>query len=429
MFKIVLSFILVTCIINVKGQNTDEKEKVIQSIQDLPSWTSAISAYKDGLSDVAVEKLEKIEARSDLSITDQTRVRSLLVENLVRTGRHQEALETAKGDELNFWRGIALAALSRVNEARPLLDKYITNTNDPFHSSAVLSISSAYESLGMLQKALEVISTSVENSKNKNNIIKFKLATINLLLGNYEDAIKSTNKINSSSKEINNLKLLIQSKAFFSLNNFTGSESSIKDISVSIENRTPKIHTALETLKFNIQVKLENFENAIPIIRSAIENAPIGCDNTPFFEQLLSLSEKAPSQVESLLNTWSKSDDNNLSRNARYFFVRLNYSKDVEKSILTLKELANEDDLISLKSKILHGKILILNKSYQEAIDFCNDQSPAFRQFYGEKLKKDKSSTLLDVKNKMVENRIVDYVIEKSQVNRLDMSFSEIMDY
>ena len=369
MFKIVLSFILVTCIINVKGQNTDEKEKVIQSIQDLPSWTSAISAYKDGLSDVAVEKLEKIEARSDLSITDQTRVRSLLVENLVRTGRYQEALETAKGDELNFWRGIALAALSRVNEARPLLDKYITNTNDPFHSSAVLSISSAYESLGMLQKALEVISTSVENSKNKNNIIKFKLATINLLLGNYEDAIKSTNKINSSSKEINNLKLLIQSKAFYSLNNFTGSESSIKDISVSIENRTPKIHTALETLKFNIQVKLENFENAIPIIRSAIENAPIGCDNTPFFEQLLSLSEKAPSQVESLLNTWTKSEDNNLSRKARYFFVRLNYSKDIEKSILTLKELANEGDLISLKSKILHGKILILNKSYQEAIE------------------------------------------------------------
>ena len=66
--------------------------------------------------------------------------------------------------------------------------------------------------------------------------------------------------------------------------------------------------------------------------------------------------------------------------------------------------------------------------SDQEAIDFCNDQSPAFRQFYGEKLKKDKSTTLLDVKNKMVENRIVDYVIEKSNVKTLNISFSEIMD-
>ena len=64
----------------------------------------------------------------------------------------------------------------------------------------------------------------------------------------------------------------------------------------------------------------------------------------------------------------------------------------------------------------------------QDAIDFCNDQSPAFRQFYGEKLKKDKSTTLLDVKNKMVENSIVEYVIEKSNVKTLNVSFSEIMD-
>ena len=43
-------------------------------------------------------------------------------------------------------------------------------------------------------------------------------------------------------------------------------------------------------------------------------------------------------------------------------------------------------------------------------------------------LKKDKSTTLLDVKNKMIENRIVEYVIEKSNVKTLNMSFSEIMD-
>lgn len=66
--------------------------------------------------------------------------------------------------------------------------------------------------------------------------------------------------------------------------------------------------------------------------------------------------------------------------------------------------------------------------SDQEAIDFCNEQSPSFRQFYGEKLKKDKSTTLLDVKNKMVENSIVEYVIGKSKVVKLDMSFSELMD-
>ena len=63
------------------------------------------------------------------------------------------------------------------------------------------------------------------------------------------------------------------------------------------------------------------------------------------------------------------------------------------------------------------------NITDQEAIDFCNEQSPAFRQFYGEKIKKDKASTLLDVKNKIVENSIVEYVIQKSKSNKIQMSF------
>ena len=74
------------------------------------------------------------------------------------------------------------------------------------------------------------------------------------------------------------------------------------------------------------------------------------------------------------------------------------------------------------------AKEIKTNISDQEAIDFCNDQSPAFRQFYGEKLKKDKSTTLLDVKNKMVENSIVEYVIDRSNVKTLNKSFSEMMD-
>ncbi len=34
----------------------------------------------------------------------------------------------------------------------------------------------------------------------------------------------------------------------------------------------------------------------------------------------------------------------------------------------------------------------------------------------------------MDVKNKMVENNIVEYVIGKSNVVKQDMSFSELMD-
>ncbi len=48
--------------------------------------------------------------------------------------------------------------------------------------------------------------------------------------------------------------------------------------------------------------------------------------------------------------------------------------------------------------------------------------------FMAKNLKKDKTTTLLDVKNKMVENSIVEYVIQNSNVENKDMSFSEVMD-
>ncbi len=114
------------------------------------------------------------------------------------------------------------------------------------------------------------------------------------------------------------------------------------------------------------------------------------------------------------------------------------HQKELEEQYKSLKQ---SDDNIDDKIKDIAIKRVKLNMIYmclakevktnitdQEAIDFCNDQSPAFRQFYGEKLKKDKASTLLDVKNKIVENSIVEYVIQNSESNKVEMSFSEVMD-
>ena len=84
-----------------------------------------------------------------------------------------------------------------------------------------------------------------------------------------------------------------------------------------------------------------------------------------------------------------------------------------------------------VKLNILYVKLakeVNTNISDQAAIDFCNEQSPSFRQFYSEKLKKDKASTLLDVKNKMIENSIVDFVIENADITTIDKNFSEVMD-
>ena len=324
MLKKLLSSVLYLILINLNAFSIEDNKNSISNVLDLPGWTAAISAHNDGLSDVAVTILAKINARSDLSNLDETRVRSLLVENLVRAGRHQEAIDAVKGDELKFWRGIAFAGLGKVNEALPLLEEYLSNPKSPLHSSSVLSITAAYESLEMNDKALEVVKDSVEKNNNSGTslqIIKFKLATLNLIEGFYIDAIKTIESINSNKKRVLNLKSLIASKALFKLDKFKESESALRKVEIEPNKRTAQLHLAIELLRIEINYNLNNTENILNVIHSAIETAPENCDTTSLFEKLLLLTNKFSEQIDSKLQDWIKSDNEPLSRKSLYYFI------------------------------------------------------------------------------------------------------------
>lgn len=375
MLKKLLSSVLYLILINLNAFSIEDNKNSISNVLDLPGWTAAISAHNDGLSDVAVTILAKINARSDLSNLDETRVRSLLVENLVRAGRHQEAIDAVKGDELKFWRGIAFAGLGKVNEALPLLEEYLSNPKSPLHSSSVLSITAAYESLEMNDRALEVIKHSVEKNNNPGTslqIIKFKLATLNLIEGFYLDAINTIESINSNKKRVLNLKNLIISKALFKLDKFKESESALRNVEIEPNKRTAQLHLAIELLRIEINYNLNNTENILNVIHSAIETAPDNCDTTSLFEKLLLLTNKFSEQIDSKLQDWIKSDNKDLSRKSLYYFIKKNQSKQPLEAINSLKQLSAGDDEISLKSKILHSKILINQGNKQEAIELLS---------------------------------------------------------
>ena len=107
-------------------------------------------------------------------------------------------------------------------------------------------------------------------------------------------------------------------------------------------------------------------------MRSAVENAPVDCETILFFDQLLKLKDKARNEIESLLINWTKSDNDDLSRKSKYFITYLNNSDKNEQSIASLKELTIGDDIISVRSKILLGRFLIINENYQSAIELLN---------------------------------------------------------
>ena len=114
------------------------------------------------------------------------------------------------------------------------------------------------------------------------------------------------------------------------------------------------------------------------------------------------------------------------------------HQQELEQQYASLKK---SDENIDNKIKEIAIKRVKLNIIYiklakevnsnitdQEAIDFSNTQSPSFRQFYSEKLKKDKVTTLMDIKNKMVENAIVEYVISCASITHIKKTFAEVMD-
>jgi FKBP-type peptidyl-prolyl cis-trans isomerase (trigger factor) len=103
----------------------------------------------------------------------------------------------------------------------------------------------------------------------------------------------------------------------------------------------------------------------------------------------------------------------------------------LKKSDENIDEKIKEIAIKRVKLNILYIKLakeVTTNITDQEAIDFSNEQSPSFRQFYSEKLKKDKDSTLMDIKNKIVENAIVEYVINNASITHINKSFAEAMD-
>ena len=103
----------------------------------------------------------------------------------------------------------------------------------------------------------------------------------------------------------------------------------------------------------------------------------------------------------------------------------------LKKSDENVDEKIKEIAIKRVKLNILYIKLakeVTTNITDQEAINFSNEQSPSFRQFYSEKLKKDKDSTLMDIKNKIVENAIVEYVIDKASITPIKKTFAEAMD-
>jgi len=351
---------------STKGPDTEQVD-----ITSLPNWTAALSAHNDGLSDVALLKLEEINSRQDLSDQNRTRIRALLVENLVRTGKYDDALSTAKGDELPFWRGMALSGLGRITEALPLLHQFIDDPSNNRHEHALITICSAYNSLGMTDKSIQLISESLDkaNASPRSPIIYLILADLHITKANYDEAIKLIDKatINPTSS-FKLLAEIIRSRALLYSNNLVEAQELLRKLNLKPKEFTPSIYQALHLLRAETHKRLEQFNESLSVLQAAIENAPAETDTYPFFESMLLLKDQSKEQLSTILHNWIKSENAYLSRQATYYNIEAT-SAETETAIIKLRELAKEEDKISLLANILISKLLISEAKTQDALE------------------------------------------------------------
>ncbi|RZO13352.1 MAG: hypothetical protein EVB09_10660 [Verrucomicrobiaceae bacterium] len=370
----ILLFLLFQVVDPTSPKGSDP-EKV--NIKNLPDWTAALSAHNDGLSDVALLKLEEINSRQDLSDENRTRIRALLVENLVRTGQYEEALSTAKGDEFPFWRGMALSGLGRLTEALPILYQFIDDPSDTRHENALITISSAYDSIGMADKSIQIISDSLEKSKEspRSPIIYLILADLHITKGNYDESLKSLNKATISPKS--RFKLLaeiIRSRNLIYSNRLEEANDLLRKLYRNPKEFSPDIYKTLNLLRAETLRRLEQFDESLSVLQAAVENAPPGTNTFPFFDSMILIKEECKEQLNDLLKNWIKSENKQLSRQATYYNIEAT-STDPESSLIELKELTQTEDKISLLSNILIAEILISDSKPQDALEILSGLS------------------------------------------------------
>ena len=147
---------------------------------------------------------------------------------------------------------MALSGLGRLTEALPILYQFIDDPSDTRHENALITISSAYDSIGMADKSIQIISDSLEKSKEspRSPIIYLILADLHITKGNYDESLKSLNKATISPKS--RFKLLaeiIRSRNLIYSNRLEEANDLLRKLYRNPKEFSPDIYKTLNLLR------------------------------------------------------------------------------------------------------------------------------------------------------------------------------------
>ncbi len=187
-------------------------------LSDNPLYKDGISALTDHLPAIASKKFTTLLESENLAEKDKLALLFLLTESQIRANKPNDALTTLNDPLISehpdsyFWKGQALAAAGRYNDAIESLEKAEPKSKN--YQLAQIKIASLAAALNDIDKALAILNRSIQSNKTVAPQTYLSLANLYLAKNDHENASKMLEQIKDADTpdSISKVKQVIQSQ-------------------------------------------------------------------------------------------------------------------------------------------------------------------------------------------------------------------------
>ncbi|MGJ8656365.1 MAG: tetratricopeptide repeat protein [Akkermansiaceae bacterium] len=203
-------------------------------LNDDPIYSEGINALADHLPAIATKKFAALLKSENLTDDTKLKLLFLLTESQVRSNKPTEALTTlsdpliAEHPDALFWKGQALAGTGRYNDAIQTLEQ--TDPKSKNYQLGQLKIANLAAALNDIDKALTILNQSIKGNKNVSPQTYISLANLYLAKEDPENAAKMLAKIEPSDELVSKVKQLLQAQIDILLGNYQEAIKSLDEL-------------------------------------------------------------------------------------------------------------------------------------------------------------------------------------------------------
>ncbi len=345
---------------------TDGRDAIDKELAAVPGWPEAQAAHRDRLAEVAASKLAIAAGHAGLSPEAAERIRRLRVESLVRSGQYEAALSVAQGDEMPAWRGLALAGLGKLAEARPLLAPCIADPDHPMREQALLTLVSSLCKGGQLDRAIELL----QEVGNLSGRIPLVLAELHIEQGNHQAALDCLGKSERPSGARAMAADLLRAEALLGRGSPEEAERVLGGILAAPPDAVPAglQNRARLLLADAIDASGERAK-AVGILKGYIDNATESSGVLPAFDRLARIGIFAEAEGAELLRGWRSSPKPRVAAAARlYQSMADGRGEKRAEAIENLEQLAAGQGPIATRATLLLSELWIEDANKEKAL-------------------------------------------------------------